>query len=91
MGPEVGLRLVMAGVTAKFHYIAGEAPHSHSTPKVLIVKLLGTGTVMLVELQLVGVAVVPLNCDRAGSLRRPEIRALIVTVVPICLTSDSDS
>ena len=60
--PEVGLRLVIVGagtVTVKRTALLAMPPTVTTT--LPVVAPTGTGTVMLVALQLVGVAVVPLN------------------------------
>lgn len=48
----------------------------------LVVKLLGAGTVMLVALQLVGAAVVPLNVTVLVPCVPPKFVPVIVTEVP---------
>jgi hypothetical protein len=60
-GPEVGFRLVIVGgaVTVKLTPLLATPPTVTTTLPVLAP--LGTGTAILVALQLVGVAAVPLN------------------------------
>ena len=58
-GPEVGDRLVMLGETVEFAALL--VPPNTVTVTFPVVAPLGTGTTMLVELQLVGVAAVPLK------------------------------
>ena len=57
-GPEVGFKLVMVAVTTKIALL--EAPPTVTT-MFPVAAPTGTGTLMLVSLQLVGVAVTPLN------------------------------
>src|SRR5258707_6100305 len=57
--PDVGFRLVMVGVTVKFTLLLANPPTATTTGPV--VAPVGTGTKMLVALQLVGIAVVPLH------------------------------
>jgi hypothetical protein len=57
--PEAGDRLSILGVTVKVTLLLAWPPIVTTTGPV--VALTGTGTVMLVALQLVGVAVVPLK------------------------------
>lgn len=59
IGPEVGDRPVMLGETVKFTALL--APPNTVTTTLPVFAPLGTGTTMLVELQLVGVAAVPLK------------------------------
>ncbi len=58
-GPEVGVRLSILGVTVKLTPLFG-CPLTVTTTGP-VVAAAGTGTAMLVTLQLVGVAAVPLN------------------------------
>ena len=60
-GPEVGLRLVMFGgvTTVKTTPLLATPPTVTTT--LPVVAPVGTGTAIVVALQLVGVAVVPLN------------------------------
>ena len=58
-GPEVGDRPVMLGETVKFTPLL--TPPNTVTVTFPVVAALGTGTTMLVEPQLAGVAAVPLK------------------------------
>ena len=58
-GPEVGDKLVILGETVKFTPLL--VPPNTVTVTFPVVAPLGTGTTMLVALQLVGVAAVPLK------------------------------
>ena len=58
-GPDVGERIVMLGATAKGTPLLDRPPTVTTTFPVVAPE--GTGTTMLVLLQLVGVAAVPLN------------------------------
>src|SRR5262249_39311218 len=79
-GPDVGLSVVIAGgtVTVKLTPLLARPPTVTTTGP--LVAPLGTGTVMLVALQLVGVAVVPLKVTVPGVV--PKFEPLIVTAVP---------
>src|SRR5580692_10794520 len=57
--PEVGLRLMMLGITVKLIALLANAPTFTTT--LPVVAPAGTGAVMLVALQLVGTAGVPLK------------------------------
>jgi hypothetical protein len=57
--PELGLRLVMLGVTVKLTALLAKAPTVTTT--LPVVAPAGTGVVMLVSLQLVGIDGVPLK------------------------------
>lgn len=81
--PEVGLRLVIAGavvVTVKLTPLLGAPPTVTTTFPV--VAEVGTGTTMLVALQLVGVAAVPLNATMLLPCEEPKFVPVIVTDVP---------
>jgi hypothetical protein len=79
--PEVGVRLeILAEVTVKG--IPSLAAPLMVTTTFPVVAPVGTGTVMLVSLQLVGVAVVPLNVTVLVARVAPKIVPLIVTEVP---------
>lgn len=83
IGPEVGLKLVMLGggiVTVnKMPLLDCPATVTTTLP---VVAPLGTGTEMLVALQLVGAAVVPLKVTVLVPCEAPKFEPLIVTEVP---------
>jgi hypothetical protein len=78
-GPEVGLRLVMLGgtITVKRTPLLARPPTVTTT--LPVVAPLGTGTTILVALQLVGVAAVPLN----ATVLLPCVEAKFVPVMVI--------
>src|SRR6266481_2190341 len=81
--PEVGLKLVMLGpgtVTVKFMPLLATPPTLTTTFPV--VAPAGTSTTTLVALQLVGVAVIPLNFTVLVPCVAPKFAPLIVTEVP---------
>jgi hypothetical protein len=81
--PDVGFRLVMFGpaaVTAKVTPLLAAPPTVTTTFPV--VAPAGTVTPMLVALQLVGVAAVPLNCTVLVPCVVPKFAPLIVTGLP---------
>src|SRR6202158_3171002 len=81
--PDVGVRRVRLGagaVTVKLMPLLAEPPTVTTT--VPVVAALGTGTLMLVALQLVGVAVVPLNMTVLVPCVAPKFAPAIVTAVP---------
>jgi hypothetical protein len=82
-GPEVGLRLVMLGADA---VTVKPTPLLACPPTVTtafpVVAPLGTGATMLVALQLVGVATVPLNVTVLVPCVDPKFVPVIVTDVP---------
>jgi hypothetical protein len=81
--PEVGLRLAMLGpgtLTVKLTPLLATPPTVAITFPV--VAPAGTSTVMLVALQLVGVAVVPLNLTVLVPCEAPKFAPAIVTEVP---------
>jgi len=80
--PEVGLRLVIAGVTVKLTPLLGIKDTLTTT--LPVVAPAGTGTTMLVELQLVGNAAMPLNATELATCvgPGPNPLPLIVTVAP---------
>lgn len=82
--PEVGLKLVIlgesAGVTVKVPPLANAAPTL--TSRGPVVAPVGTGTTMVVALQLVGVPAVPLNVTALVPCVAPKFAPLIVTDVP---------
>src|SRR5208337_3178729 len=82
-GPEVGFGLVMLGagaVTVKFTPLLATPPTVTTTFPA--VAPLGTATVMLVPLQLVGVPAVPLNFTVLVPCVAPKFVPVIVTAVP---------
>jgi len=81
--PDVGFRLVMLGagaVIAKFTPLLATPPTVTTT--LPVVAPVGTGTTMLVALQLVGVPVVPLNFTVLVPCVAPKYVPVIVTDVP---------
>jgi len=81
--PDVGLRLVMLGggtVTVKLTPLLATPPTVTTTFPV--VAPLGTGTTMVVPLQLVGVAAVPLNVTVLVPCVPPKLAPVIVTDAP---------
>jgi uncharacterized protein YjeT (DUF2065 family) len=81
--PDAGLRLVMLGagtVTVKLTPLLATPPTVTTTFPV--VAPAGTGTAMLVALQLVGVAAVPLNFTVLVPCVAPKFAPLIVTALP---------
>lgn len=82
-GPEVGLRLVIlggGGITVKLTPLLATPPTFTTTFPV--VAPVGKGTTMLVSLQLVGVAAVPLNVTVLVPCVAPKLVPAIVTDVP---------
>ena len=83
MIPDVGLRLVMLGagtVTVKLTPLLATPPTVTTTFPV--VAPLGTGATILVALQLVGVAAVPLNVTVLVPCVAPKFAPVIVTDAP---------
>ena len=80
--PDVGLTLVILGgvVTAKVTPLLG-APFTVTTTGPVVAPA-GTGATMLVALQVVGVAVVPLNLTVLAPCDAPKLLPAIVTDVP---------
>src|SRR5260221_4839778 len=82
--PDVGFRLVMLGAgaaeTVKFTPLPARPPTVTTTFPV--VAPAGTGATMLVALQLVGVATVPLNLTVLVPCVAPKFAPVIVTEVP---------
>jgi hypothetical protein len=81
--PEVGLKLVMLGaatVTVKLTPLLATPPTVTTT--LPVVAPVGTGATMLVALQLVGVAVVPLNLTVLVPCVAPKFAPVIVTDAP---------
>src|SRR6266566_2232023 len=81
-GPEVGDRLVMLGavVTVKLTALLARAATVATT--LPVVAPLGTGATMLVALQLVGVAAVPLKLTVLLPCVDPKFAPVMVTEVP---------
>jgi len=81
-GPDVGLRLVMlgGGITVKTTPLLATPPTVTTT--LPVVAPVGTGTTMLVALQLVGVPAVPLNVTVLLPWLAPKFAPAIVTEVP---------
>ena len=82
-GPDVGVRLVMLGaddVTVKVTLLLGR-PTTVTTTGPLVAPA-GSGTLMLVALQLLGVASVPLNVTVLVPFVAPKLIPAIVTAVP---------
>jgi hypothetical protein len=77
--PEVGFRLAICGVTEKLTPLLATPPTVTTT--LPVVAALGTGTTMLVVLQLVGVAEVPLNATVLDAWLAPKFVPVIVTEV----------
>src|SRR5208283_4129095 len=81
--PEVGFRLVMLGpedVTVKLAPLLATPPTV--TTAFPVVAPAGTGATMLVALQLVGVAAVPLNVTVLVPCEAPKFAPVIVTLAP---------
>jgi len=79
-GPEVGPKLEMLGNTVKGVPLLAAPPTVTTTFPVL--EPTGTGATMLAGLQLVGVAIVPLNVTVLAPCNGPKFAPEIVTVVP---------
>src|SRR5215471_7234791 len=79
-GPKVGDRLPMPGVTVKLTPLLAFPPTVTTT--LPVVAPLGTGTAILILLQLVGVAVVPLNATVLVPWVEPKVVPAMVTDVP---------
>jgi hypothetical protein len=82
VGPEVGLRLVMLGGTVTVKGTLLLARLLTVTTTLPVVAPLGTGTTILVELQLVGVAAVPLNVTVLLPWVETKFVPVMVTEVP---------
>jgi len=80
--PDAGLRLVMLGIGSTVNASPLLATPPTVTTMFPVVAPLGTGTTMLVALQLVGVAVVPLNLTVLVPCVAPKFVPVIVTDVP---------
>jgi uncharacterized protein (DUF779 family) len=85
-GPAVGDNDVMLGASGATVVTVNGSPLLATlfavTTTFPVVAPLGTGTTMLVPLQLVGVASVPLNLTLPGPCVVPKFAPLIVTLVP---------
>jgi len=79
-GPDAGFRLEMLGVTVKLRALLAIPPTGTTTFPV--VAPAGTGTTMLVALQLFGVAATPLNVTVLVPCKAPKFVPVIVTEVP---------
>jgi hypothetical protein len=80
-GPEVVDRLLIAGRTTVKLTPLLESPHAVTTTFPVVAPL-GTGTAMLVALQLVGAATMPLNVTTRESCDEPKFVPVTVTEVP---------
>jgi len=80
--PDVGFRLVMLGVGATVNATPLLATLDTVTTTFPVVAPLGTGTTMLVALQLVGVPAVPLNLTVLVPCVDPKFSPVTVTDVP---------
>src|SRR5260370_30611858 len=84
MCPEVGDTLLMLGAAVVTVKLTPLAPCPFTvTPTLPVVAPLGTGVAIEVALQLVGVALVPLNVTVLVPCVVPKVRPVIVTEVPI--------
>jgi hypothetical protein len=81
-GPEVGDRLVIQGATVKLTPLLASPPTVATT--LPVVAPLGTDTPMLVALQLVTLAAVPLKVTVLVPWLHPKLLPPIPTVVPTC-------
>lgn len=81
-GPDVGFRLLMLGGTSTVKGIALLARPPTVTTTLPVVAPLGTGTIMLVALQLVGVAAVLLNVTVLLPCAEAKPDPMMVTEVP---------
>ena len=82
IGPDEGERLLILGdVTVKFEPLL--ATPEMVTTTLPLDALLGTGTAICVLLQLVGLAVVPLNVTVLDPCVAPKLDPLMVTDVPL--------
>lgn len=78
--PELGERLVMPGVRVKSGPLLGMAPTVTTTPPVVAPE--GTEATILVSLQVVGGAGVPLNVSELDPCEAPKLLPLTVTEAP---------
>ena len=81
IGPEFGLRLFILGVTVKLTELLVWPATLMTTGPVVVPE--GTGTVMLVALQLVGVAAVPLKVIVLVPWVAPKLVPVTVIGVPM--------
>lgn len=81
-GPDVGFRLAIVGVNVKFMLLLAKPPTVTTTATVPAVPMFGAGTTILVALQFVGVADVPLNVTVLVPCDAPKVVPAIVTEVP---------
>src|SRR3972149_3516715 len=79
-GPDAGERLVISGVTVKVTPVLDMPPTVTTTGPVLAP--VGTGTIISMSLQLVGVASIPLKVAVLVPWVEPKFSPLIVTDVP---------
>ncbi len=82
IGPEVGFRLVMFGVGRTVKLIPLLETPLTVTTTLPVVAPVGTGTTMVVDVQLVGVADVPLKAMVLAPWLAPKFVPLIVTDTP---------
>src|SRR6266446_1312945 len=80
--PDDGFKFAMLGGTGTVNTTEGLARPLTCTTTLPVVAPVGTGTTMLVALQLVGVAVVPLNVTVLEPCVVPKFAPVIVTGVP---------
>jgi len=80
--PEFGVKLVMLGGTTTVKFTALLARPPTVTTTLPVVAPVGTGTAMLVAVQLVGVAVVPLNVTVLVPCEVPKFAPAMVIDVP---------
>jgi len=81
-GPDEGLKLVIAGATPKFGVLLARPPTVTTTLAGPAMTPVGTGTTMLVELQLVGVALTFAKVTVLVPCVAPKLVPVIVTKVP---------
>src|SRR5947207_8982910 len=81
-GPDVGERLPILGGTITVNSAPLLGRPATVTTSFPVVAPLGTGTTMLVALQLVGVAAIPLNVTVLVPCDAPKFAPVIVTEVP---------
>src|SRR5260370_111522 len=81
-GPDIGFRLVMLGGSLTVKVVPLLATPPTVTTTLPVVAPVGTGTAMLVALQLVGVAVVPLKVTVLVPCVAPKFAPAIITDVP---------
>src|SRR6266567_1686375 len=79
-GPELGVRLVTLGRTEKWIPLLAIPPTVTTT--LPVVAPVGTGTAMLVALQPVGAAAVPLKVTVLAPCEAPKLAPVIVTEAP---------